>query len=56
MTVPQGPLRPGEWRPGVPGEARRHHLLWHRFRWAGEDPFSGVSLYACRCGAVRPGL
>ncbi|WP_336033940.1 hypothetical protein [Geodermatophilus sp. FMUSA9-8] len=30
---------------------RRH---WHRFRWVGEDAFSGASLYACRCGVVRP--
>ena len=34
----------------VPG-LRTH---WHRFRWAGEDAFSGASLYACRCGVVRP--
>ncbi|WP_199506477.1 hypothetical protein [Geodermatophilus sp. TF02-6] len=30
------------------------HLHW--FRWAGEDPFSNASCYACRCGVVRPGL
>ncbi|MFQ1003258.1 hypothetical protein [Modestobacter sp. SSW1-42] len=28
----------------------------HRFRRAGDDPFSGSSLYACRCGVVRPAL
>lgn len=33
---------------------RRGHLHW--FRYAGADPFSGSSLYACRCGVVRPGL
>ncbi|GAB3196377.1 hypothetical protein GCM10027261_18940 [Geodermatophilus arenarius] len=55
MSAPQGPVRPGEWRPDVPAAARRRHL-WHRFRWVGEDSFSGVSLYACRCGRVRPGL
>jgi len=26
----------------------------HRFRRIGDDPFSGASLYACRCGLVRP--
>jgi len=33
---------------------RLRHL--HRFRRIGDDPFSGASLYGCRCGAVRPGL
>ncbi|MGY1631516.1 hypothetical protein ACI784_07395 [Geodermatophilus sp. SYSU D01186] len=28
----------------------------HRFSWAGDDAFSSSSLYACRCGVVRPGL
>jgi hypothetical protein len=28
----------------------------HRFRWVGDDAFSGSSLYACRCGVVRPAL
>ncbi|CCG01366.1 protein of unknown function [Blastococcus saxobsidens DD2] len=28
----------------------------HHFRWRSPDPFSGSSLYACRCGEVRPGL
>ncbi|MGY1769929.1 hypothetical protein [Blastococcus sp. SYSU D00813] len=28
----------------------------HRFRWSGEDVFSGSSLYTCRCGAVRPAV
>ncbi|SOE00402.1 hypothetical protein SAMN06272739_2575 [Blastococcus haudaquaticus] len=30
----------------------RRHI--HRFRWAEDGPFG--SLYACRCGEVRPGL
>ena len=30
------------------------HLHW--FRWAGRDPFSSATLYACRCGEVRPGF
>jgi hypothetical protein len=34
--------------------ARLPHV--HRFRWAGEDPFSPHNLYACRCGVVRAGL
>jgi hypothetical protein len=29
---------------------------WHRYRWVGDDPFSGSGLYACRCGVVRPGV
>jgi hypothetical protein len=28
----------------------------HRFRRAGDDPFSSATLYACRCGVVRPGM
>ena len=24
--------------------------------WLGDDPFSESSLYACRCGVVRPGF
>ena len=32
----------------------RYH--WHRFRWVGEDAFSGASLYACRGGVMRPAL
>ncbi|MEU2349057.1 hypothetical protein [Modestobacter sp. NPDC049651] len=28
----------------------------HGFRRSGDDPFSGASLYACRCGVVRPGV
>ncbi|MCZ2829876.1 hypothetical protein O2W14_13615 [Modestobacter sp. VKM Ac-2986] len=28
----------------------------HRFRRAGDDPFSGSGLYACRCGVVRPAV
>ncbi|MGY1696313.1 hypothetical protein [Geodermatophilus saharensis] len=38
--------------PPGPGARRRWHR--HRFRWVGEDAFSGASLYACRCGVVRP--
>ncbi len=41
------PAEPG--RSGVLGRLHRH-----RFRWVGDDPFSGSSLYACRCGVVRP--
>jgi hypothetical protein len=36
----------------VSSPTRRVH--WHRFRWTGDDAFSGASLYACRCGEVRP--
>src|SRR3954447_12130401 len=32
----------------------RVHVHW--FRWSGDDPFSGSSLYTCRCGVVRPSL
>jgi hypothetical protein len=46
------PARAGEWRPGATVTTRR--CWWHRFRWVGEDAFSGASLYACRCGVVRP--
>ena len=28
----------------------------HRYTWSGDDPFSGSSLYRCRCGIVRPGM
>jgi hypothetical protein len=28
------------------------HVHW--FRRTGDDPFSGASLYTCRCGQVRP--
>ncbi|WP_166520872.1 hypothetical protein [Modestobacter roseus] len=28
----------------------------HRWRRLGDDPFSGASLYRCRCGVVRPGM
>ena len=30
------------------------HLHW--FRRVGDDPFSGSTLYACRCGVVRSGF
>ncbi|WP_199522253.1 hypothetical protein [Geodermatophilus marinus] len=46
LPVPARPLgRAPRWR-------GRLHL--HRFRWAADDAFSGSSLYACRCGVVRP--
>ncbi|MCZ2817382.1 hypothetical protein [Modestobacter sp. VKM Ac-2984] len=41
-------LRPARTRPS---SAHLHH-----YRRAGDDPFSGASLYACRCGVVRPGM
>jgi hypothetical protein len=28
----------------------------HRYIRADDDPFSSASLYACRCGVVRPGM
>jgi len=34
--------------------ARVLHL--HRYTRSGDDPFSGASLYRCRCGVVRPGM
>ena len=39
--------------PGVTA-GRVPHL--HRYTWTGDDPFSGSSLYRCRCGVVRPGI
>jgi hypothetical protein len=30
------------------------HVHW--FHRVGDDPYSGSSLYACRCGMVRPGF
>jgi hypothetical protein len=30
----------------------RPHVHW--FRYWHDDPFSSASLYACRCGVVRP--
>ena len=35
-----------------PGQPRLFHVHW--FRRVGDDPFSSASLYACRCGVVRP--
>ncbi|MGY1642833.1 hypothetical protein ACI782_17140 [Geodermatophilus sp. SYSU D00703] len=35
-----------------PRQLQRPHVHW--FRRLGDDPFSGASLYACRCGQVRP--
>ena len=35
-------------------EAAGWHVHW--FRRVGDDPYSSASLYACRCGVVRPGL
>jgi hypothetical protein len=40
--------------PGTTLAARVLHL--HRYTWAADDPFSGSSLYRCRCGVVRPGI
>jgi hypothetical protein len=37
-----------------PSRVSPAHLHW--FRWSRYDEFSGASLYACRCGVVRPGL
>ena len=42
-------------RPSAP-TPRSGRLHVHRFRRAGDDWFSSASLYACRCGVVRPGL
>ncbi|SDY75388.1 hypothetical protein SAMN05661080_04499 [Modestobacter sp. DSM 44400] len=39
-------------RPGL--AARLPHV--HLFSRRGDDPFSSASLYACRCGVVRPGM
>ena len=36
------------------GPLRAVHL--HRFRRTGDAPFSNGSLYACRCGVVRPAV
>jgi hypothetical protein len=30
----------------------RTHVHW--FRYWRDDPFSSATLYACRCGVVRP--
>ncbi|MGY1840864.1 MULTISPECIES: hypothetical protein [unclassified Modestobacter] len=38
-------------RPSLPARLHLHH--WRRL---GDDPFSGASLYRCRCGVVRPGM
>jgi hypothetical protein len=43
--------RSGEGEASTSSGGRAH---WHRFRWTGDDAFSGSSLYACRCGVVRP--
>ena len=52
FTLPMlGRTRSGNGLPVAVAAARTH---WHRFRWAGDDAFSGSSLYACRCGVVRP--
>jgi hypothetical protein len=42
-------------RRGRSEPARAHPRLHvHWFRWVGDDAFGGGSLYACRCGVVRP--
>ncbi|MGY1719499.1 hypothetical protein ACI8AG_10690 [Blastococcus sp. SYSU DS0552] len=48
---------PNGTRPAPAPEPKRpsaRHVHW--FRWRSEDAFSGSSLYACRCGQVRPSL
>jgi hypothetical protein len=47
------PLVPPAALPARPARGRWH---LHRFRWSGEDLAGGSSLYACRCGVVRPAL
>jgi len=37
-----------------PAHGGRLHA--HLFRRIGDDPFSGATLYRCRCGVVRPGM
>ena len=49
-TATAVPSRPDA-GPAAPGPL---HL--HRFAWYSDDPFSGSSLYRCRCGVVRPAL
>ncbi|MCZ2825553.1 MULTISPECIES: hypothetical protein [unclassified Modestobacter] len=39
-----------------PARRRPSPVHLHHYRRAGDDPFSGASLYACRCGVVRPGM
>ncbi|MCZ2813445.1 hypothetical protein O2W15_18595 [Modestobacter sp. VKM Ac-2979] len=39
-----------------PVSSRPSPVHLHRYRRTGDDPFSGASLYACRCGVVRPGM
>jgi len=46
--------RPCPFGDGLPVPVTGARTHWHRFRWAGDDAFSGSSLYACRCGVVRP--
>jgi len=43
--------RSGE-APAMPSSGGRVH--WHRFRRAGDDPFSGSSVYACAALRCRP--
>ncbi|MCZ2829877.1 hypothetical protein O2W14_13620 [Modestobacter sp. VKM Ac-2986] len=40
----------------VPGATAGRVLHLHRYTRSGDDPFSGSSLYRCRCGVVRPGM
>ncbi|CCG01364.1 conserved protein of unknown function [Blastococcus saxobsidens DD2] len=40
----------------VPTDLRSSWLHLHWYHWAGHDAFSGSTLYACRCGVVRPGF
>lgn len=50
------PPPPGSSGTGAPARRKAGFLHLHRYTWYAEDPFSGHSLYACRCGRVRPGL
>lgn len=42
--------------PPPEGSARPRLVHLHRYRRSGDDRFSNVSLYVCRCGVVRSGL
>lgn len=53
--LPPG-LATGLWPVRRAGGTPSSALHVHRFRRTGDDPFSNASLYACRCGVVRPGL
>lgn len=48
------PTGAGPHRRTGPGLVPRRHLHW--FRRSGDDPFSGATLYRCRCGEARSGF